>query len=95
MRAILILTKHCLCRANINDPSNLLIEVDFRFPSVFIEGEYKAQGKIVGFPLGGKGVYNISLSKAGIAVSAGAVVVVVLHELNVGPRPRVHSTCHY
>jgi hypothetical protein len=34
------------------------------------------------------------MSKAGIAVRAGAVVVAVLHELHVGPRPRVHSTCH-
>jgi hypothetical protein len=49
-------------RSNFVDPSNLLIEVDLRFPSLFVEGEYKAQGKIVGFPLGGKGVYNISMS---------------------------------
>ena len=88
MTAILILTKHCLtkhclCRANFNDPSNMLIEVDFRLPSVFVEGEYKAQGKIVGFPLGGKGVYNISMSKASIARSAGSVVVAVLQELHV------------
>lgn len=50
-------------RANLSDPSNLLIEVDFRLPSVFVEGQYKAQGKIVYFPVGGKGVYNISLSE--------------------------------
>jgi len=61
----------------------MLIEVDFRLPSVFVEGEYKAQGKIVGFPLGGKGVYNISMSKASIARSAGSVVVAVLQELHV------------
>jgi hypothetical protein len=34
------------------------------------------------------------MSKAGIALSAGAVVVAVPQELYVGPRPRVHSTCH-
>jgi hypothetical protein len=52
-----------------------LIEVDMRFPSIFVEGEYKAQGRIVGLSLGGKGVYNISMSKAEVTVSAGVVVV--------------------
>ena len=94
MRATQILTKLCLCRANLNDPSNLLIEVDLRFPSVFVEGEYKAQGRIVAFPLGGKGVYNISMRKAGIALSAAAVAVTVLQQLHVAPHSRVLSTCH-
>ena len=94
MTAISILTKHSLCRSNFVDPSNLLIEVDLRFPSLFVEGEYKAQGKIVGFPLGGKGVYNISMSKAGIVVIAGAVAVAALQELQLGLHPRVLCTCH-
>jgi hypothetical protein len=51
------------CRANLSDPSNLVIEVDFRLPTVFIEGDYKAQGKIAGLPLGGKGVYNMTMRK--------------------------------
>jgi hypothetical protein len=51
------------CRANLSDPSNLVIEVDFRLPTVFIEGEYKAQGKIAGLPIGRKGVYNMTMRK--------------------------------
>jgi hypothetical protein len=51
------------CRANLSDPSNLVIDVDYRLPTAFVEGEYKAHGKIVGFPIGGKGVYNISMRK--------------------------------
>jgi hypothetical protein len=51
------------CRANLSDPSNLVIDVDIRIPAVVIKGEYKAQGKIVNFPISGKGVYNISMRK--------------------------------
>jgi hypothetical protein len=51
------------CRANLSDPTNLVIDVDFRIPAVVVKGEYKAQGKIVGFPISGKGVYNISMRK--------------------------------
>jgi hypothetical protein len=46
---------------------------------VFIEGEYKAQGKIIHFTLGGKGVYNISMSKDGVIPNAPLVVTVVQH----------------
>jgi hypothetical protein len=52
------------CRANLSDPSNLVIDVDFRIPAAVVKGEYKAQGKVAGFPIAGKGVYNISMSKA-------------------------------
>jgi hypothetical protein len=51
------------CRANLSDPSNVVIDVDYRIPAPVIKGEYKAQGKIAGFPIGGKGVYNISMRK--------------------------------
>ncbi|XP_069682343.1 protein takeout-like [Periplaneta americana] len=49
-------------RTNLSDPSNMAIDVDFRMPSVFIEGQYKAEGKIVAFPISGKGVFNNSLT---------------------------------
>jgi hypothetical protein len=52
-----------LCRANLSDPSAVVIDVDFLLPFGFVEGEYKADGKFAIFPVGGKGVYNISLSK--------------------------------
>jgi hypothetical protein len=52
------------CRANLSDPSNLVIDVDIRIPAVVVKGEYKAQGKVAGFTMAGKGVYNISMSKA-------------------------------
>ncbi|KAJ9577441.1 hypothetical protein L9F63_005942 [Diploptera punctata] len=48
-------------RANLTDPDNLEFQVDFYIPHVFVEGEYKADGKIVTFPIGGKGIYNISM----------------------------------
>ena len=51
-------------RANMSDPDNLEFQVDFYIPHVFIEGEYKADGKIVAFPISGKGVYNNSLGNA-------------------------------
>nr|CAD7580400.1 unnamed protein product [Timema californicum] len=38
------------------------MEVDVKFPGVFIEGSYKANGLIVVFPINGKGVFNISMS---------------------------------
>ncbi|XP_021924751.1 protein takeout-like [Zootermopsis nevadensis] len=49
-------------RANLSDSSNLVFDIDYRLPTALAEGEYKAQGKIVGFTFGGKGVYNISMS---------------------------------
>jgi hypothetical protein len=52
------------CRTNLSDPSNLVIDVDFRIPAMVVKGEYKSQGKVVGFPINGKGVYNISMRKA-------------------------------
>jgi hypothetical protein len=51
------------CRTNLSDPSNLVIDVDFRIPAITIKGEYKAEGKVAGFPISGKGVYNISTRK--------------------------------
>ncbi|PSN55183.1 hypothetical protein C0J52_00604 [Blattella germanica] len=50
-------------RANLSDPQDLRVEVGFAIPHVFVEGEYKADGKIVAFPIAGKGVYNISMSE--------------------------------
>nr|CAD7262916.1 unnamed protein product [Timema shepardi] len=48
-------------RSNVND-THLYMEVDVKFPGVFIEGSYKANGLIVVFPINGKGVFNISMS---------------------------------
>lgn len=39
------------------------MEIDIKFPTAYIEGEYKGSGKVVAFPINGKGVYNISMSK--------------------------------
>ncbi|KAK7870181.1 hypothetical protein R5R35_012736 [Gryllus longicercus] len=49
-------------RSNLNDSNKFHMEVDLYFPRIFMEGDYKAQGKIVVFPIEGKGVYNISLT---------------------------------
>nr|CAD7598346.1 unnamed protein product [Timema genevievae] len=48
-------------RSNVND-THLSMEVDVKFPGVFVEGSYKANGLIVVFPINGKGVFNISMS---------------------------------
>ncbi|XP_067014150.2 circadian clock-controlled protein daywake [Anabrus simplex] len=48
-------------RATLNDSKTFELLIDVRFPVLFLEGDYKAQGKIVVFPINGKGVYNISM----------------------------------
>ncbi|XP_015604904.1 circadian clock-controlled protein [Cephus cinctus] len=37
------------------------LEVDVEIPKVFIEGDYKAEGSLETFQMGGKGYFNISL----------------------------------
>ncbi|XP_049774147.1 protein takeout-like [Schistocerca cancellata] len=49
-------------RANLDDGGLFRMEVDVGFQQLFLEGDYKAQGKIIVFPINGKGVYNISMA---------------------------------
>lgn len=37
------------------------LEIDLGFPKIFIEGEYKAEGRLNDFKLGGKGYFNVSM----------------------------------
>ncbi|KAK2576598.1 hypothetical protein KPH14_005268 [Odynerus spinipes] len=36
------------------------LEIDLAFPKIFIEGEYKADGNLASFKIGGKGHFNVS-----------------------------------
>ncbi|XP_063224146.1 protein takeout-like [Bacillus rossius redtenbacheri] len=42
--------------------TDFYMEVDVKFPEIFIEGAYKANGQVVVFPIRGNGVFNISMS---------------------------------
>lgn len=50
------------CRAKLADDS-LDMEIDVHFPTMFIEGDFKMEGKIGNFPFSGRGPWNVSISK--------------------------------
>ncbi|XP_049774148.1 uncharacterized protein LOC126161990 [Schistocerca cancellata] len=49
-------------RMNLNDGGKFRFEADVIFKRLLLEGEYKGQGKIITFPIDGKGVFNNSMT---------------------------------
>lgn len=45
------------------------LEIDLEIPKIFIDGDYKAEGQVAHYKIGGKGYFNISME--GISVTWG------------------------
>ncbi|PSN55184.1 hypothetical protein C0J52_00607 [Blattella germanica] len=51
-------------RANLRNPGRFEMDIDFHHPTLFVEGEYDVEGRLVMFNLNGSGVFNASMSES-------------------------------
>lgn len=51
-----------LCRAKLTEDA-MDMEIDVFFPTMFIEGDFKMEGKIGSFPFSGRGPWNVTICK--------------------------------